>query len=137
MKPTKRINWDNQPLGKVSDVQLANRLGVTRQTIANQRDKRGILPYRRHHADEYPMVDLSEHHIHITTGIKNRCSIYRMPESYRLMWSFKQGWRLIDTQGTSNASKWYTIAGEYEEDSDKWIVIDIKGIIVCDSRTTE
>lgn len=36
------IDWDNQPLGTMSDEKLALHLGTTRQTVADQRRKRGI-----------------------------------------------------------------------------------------------
>ena len=36
------INWDEQPLGQVSDTELAARLGVSQQTVTKVRRRRGI-----------------------------------------------------------------------------------------------
>lgn len=40
-----RIDWDAQPLGKVSDRSLAQQLGVSRKLVAKQREKRCIAPH--------------------------------------------------------------------------------------------
>lgn len=39
-------NWDNVPLGKMSDLTLARKLGKHRSTIRRQRIKRNIPPYK-------------------------------------------------------------------------------------------
>lgn len=44
MKP-KGIDWDRQPLGAVSDVDLAHRLGVHASLVSGARRRRGIPPY--------------------------------------------------------------------------------------------
>jgi AraC-like DNA-binding protein len=38
----KNIDWDAQPLGKMSDPELARRLGCSPSSVAKQRKKRGI-----------------------------------------------------------------------------------------------
>ena len=54
------INWDAQPLGEVSDVVLARRLGVTPGPVGIQRRKRGIDPFEYRVPDEHKMVDDEE-----------------------------------------------------------------------------
>ena len=44
-KKNYRINWDSQPLGKVTDLMLAQKLGVTPQAVYSARKSRGIKPY--------------------------------------------------------------------------------------------
>lgn len=39
-------NWDRQPLGKVSDAELARKLGLCRNTVRAARMCRGIGPWR-------------------------------------------------------------------------------------------
>jgi transposase-like protein len=38
------IDWDEQPLGKIPDVQLARSLGVHPTTVQNARKRRGLKP---------------------------------------------------------------------------------------------
>lgn len=45
------IQWDAQPLGVVSDCELARRLGVTRRAVSCARHVRGIAAYVRDEAD--------------------------------------------------------------------------------------
>lgn len=42
----KRIDWDAQPLGKLTDLEIAKRLGVSQVAVFRQRTKRGIPPAR-------------------------------------------------------------------------------------------
>ncbi len=42
----KGINWDAQPLGEVTDKQLAKKLGVTQPAVWYARTCRGIRPFR-------------------------------------------------------------------------------------------
>lgn len=42
----KGVNWDAQPLGRVSDRELARRLGVDRSTVGKARKRRGIDEWR-------------------------------------------------------------------------------------------
>lgn len=39
-----KIDWDAQPLGKVSDTQLAHELGVHPTAVRHARERRGLLP---------------------------------------------------------------------------------------------
>lgn len=41
------IDWDSQPLGRVSDGELAKTLGCQRATVMRHREKRGIEPFDR------------------------------------------------------------------------------------------
>lgn len=43
----KDINWDEQPLGKVTDVELAGALGVSDAVVRAARSRRGIAAYVR------------------------------------------------------------------------------------------
>ena len=38
------IDWDSQPLGEISDAEIARRLGVSQPSVYEQRTKRGIPP---------------------------------------------------------------------------------------------
>lgn len=40
-----RLNWDEQPLGQMSDADLATRLGCTAPAVRYQRVQRGIAPW--------------------------------------------------------------------------------------------
>ena len=42
MAKTRRIDWDAQPLGKLSDPELAKKLGVTPSAVCRARQRRGI-----------------------------------------------------------------------------------------------
>lgn len=42
MAAPRRINWDQQPLGKMSDRKLAEKLGVGRTSVSCQRKSRGL-----------------------------------------------------------------------------------------------
>lgn len=43
------VNWDDQPLGRVPDRELARSLGVTQQTVTGVRRRRGIKPFIASH----------------------------------------------------------------------------------------
>lgn len=43
------INWDEQPLGKISDEELAKNLGISKNTVLRQRKKRGVVPFGKPH----------------------------------------------------------------------------------------
>lgn len=47
MSSKKKINWNKQPLGKVSDRSLAKKLGVAQPTVWRARTSRGIQAYPR------------------------------------------------------------------------------------------
>lgn len=51
----KTINWDEQPLGKISDESLGKRLGVCAHYVSEARRIRGITSSRRH---DWDSVDL-------------------------------------------------------------------------------
>lgn len=42
---TQQIDWDAQPLGKISDYAIADRLGCQRSTVRRERNARGIAPF--------------------------------------------------------------------------------------------
>jgi hypothetical protein len=45
MAKSRKINWDNQPLGKKTDSAIAKRLRCSHQSVARARQKRGIPAY--------------------------------------------------------------------------------------------
>jgi hypothetical protein len=45
--PVASISWDDWPLGKLSDTEIARLIGVTRPTVARERERRGISAYQR------------------------------------------------------------------------------------------
>jgi hypothetical protein len=48
--------WDQQPLGKVSDGKIAQELGCCTSTVAQERRRRGILPWQPIPEDELHML---------------------------------------------------------------------------------
>jgi len=44
----KYVDWDVQPLGEVSDSELARKLGVDRSTVSSARRNRGIATNRQY-----------------------------------------------------------------------------------------
>ncbi len=53
----KNINWDNQPLGKMKDTELAEILGVTYPAVQYARTKRGIPPFDRKKVHNPPAIE--------------------------------------------------------------------------------
>lgn len=45
------IDWDNQPIGEVTDAELARRLGVTREAVYDARTRRAISAVPRSSVD--------------------------------------------------------------------------------------
>jgi len=58
-----RIDWDKQPLGKQTDVSLAQQLGVTKWLVSAQRCKRGIPRYRRICWDQVALGKVSDYQL--------------------------------------------------------------------------
>lgn len=48
------VNWDEQPLGKVSDRELARQLGCSAATVCRHRNDRGIPQYEGPKASKLP-----------------------------------------------------------------------------------
>ncbi len=64
------VDWDAQPLGEVSDPELARRLGCSGPTVGNQRRKRGIPAHQTQHRwtpeqDHWLQVHWGEHDIDV------------------------------------------------------------------------
>lgn len=58
-----QINWDKQPLGQQTDRSLAQQLGVTYWSVAEQRRKRGIPRYRRICWDQVALGKVSDYQL--------------------------------------------------------------------------
>lgn len=68
---------------------------------------------------------MSYHDVHVTTPDIPRTSIFDLPYGYALACTRVTGWTL-DMGGR-------VVAGEYETDA--WLVIDVAGHVILDSRT--
>lgn len=56
----KGIDWDNQPLGMMSDTELAKKLGVSKATVQAARYKRGIPAFDVIDWDKEPLGKMSD-----------------------------------------------------------------------------
>jgi Mn-dependent DtxR family transcriptional regulator len=57
------VDWDNQPLGDVTDAEIARRLGVDPSTVGKARRSRGIKakrPYRKTDWNKEPLGKISD-----------------------------------------------------------------------------
>ncbi len=74
----------------------------------------------------------SYHDLYITTKDIERTSIFDLPFNYELYCTRASGWVLafhhLDMPGTVTK-----VAGEYEG-KDHWLVLDVKGHVILDSR---
>ena len=73
----------------------------------------------------------SYHDLHVTTAKIPRTSIFNMPYGYQVMCSRVSGWQLW--RDASRPQDWVLIAGEYDS-LDKWLVLDVGGHVIVDSR---
>lgn len=60
MGARKNIDWDHQPLGEISDYELAQKLGCSAVAVCAARKARGIAPLQRHRARCDPAPFLSQ-----------------------------------------------------------------------------
>lgn len=73
----------------------------------------------------------SYHDVHITTEKIPRASIFNLPYGLAVHCTRVSGWQLWDmSDGIHNAK---LLAAEYE-DLRKWLVIDVDGHVIIDSR---
>lgn len=69
------IDWDEQPLGKISDRELAKKLNASPSTVRNQRTKRGIPPSNDDGAakginwDEQPLGEIPDDELAEQLGV--------------------------------------------------------------------
>jgi len=73
----------------------------------------------------------SYHDLHITTAEIPRTSIFNLPYGLEVHCSRVTGWQLWRT--ATNLRDWTRLAGEYAG-SDKWLVLDVDGTVIVDSR---
>jgi hypothetical protein len=73
----------------------------------------------------------SYHDLHITTPDIPRTSIFSLPYGLQVTCSRVAGWEFWHT--ANHPSAWVLLAGEYA-DLDKWLVLDVDGHVIVDSR---
>jgi hypothetical protein len=74
----------------------------------------------------------SYHDLHITTETISRMSIFNLPFNLIVTCTRTGGWELWDATGGLKDAK--LLAGEYNSN---WIVLDVNGFILVDSRVKE
>lgn len=72
----------------------------------------------------------SYHDVHVTTAQIERTSIFDLPYGIELTCNRVSGWSLWNT----NTQKGTLLGGEY---SGKWLVVDVDGHVIVDSRTKD
>jgi hypothetical protein len=79
----------------------------------------------------------SYHDLHITTAEIERTSVFNLPYGLQVTCTRTGGWELWDMNATQpgggriKPSRGVLIAGEY---SSKWLVLDVAGVVIVDSR---
>jgi hypothetical protein len=84
------------------------------------------------HPKKEPARPLSYHDIHITTEKIFRTSIFNLPFNLMVTCTRVGGWELWDTSGGISTA--VLLAGEYD---DSWLVLDVAGHVILDSRKKE
>jgi len=79
-------------------------------------------------------MTLSYHDLHITTESIPRTSIFNLPYGLEVHCSRVAGWQLW--KSATRPEDWELLAGEYEG-PEKWLVLDVAGEIILDSRDQE
>jgi hypothetical protein len=76
----------------------------------------------------------SYHDLHITTAEIERTSIFNLPYGLAVQCSRVAGWQLWET--ASDMRNWRLLGGEYDG-PDKWLVLDVGGVVIVDSRNRQ
>ena len=76
----------------------------------------------------------SYHDLHITTAEIERTSIFNLPYDLTVQCSRVSGWQLWRT--ATSLRDWRLLGGEYEG-PDKWLVLDVAGTVIANSRDRE
>lgn len=74
----------------------------------------------------------SYHDLHVTTTDVPRTSIFNLPYGIQVTCSRVAGWELWRT--AMRPADWQLLAGEYA-DPGKWLVLDVDGHVIVDSRS--
>jgi hypothetical protein len=79
---------------------------------------------------------MSYHDLHITTRTIPRTSIFNLPYNTEVTCTRTAGWRLwsTDPRPAPDHTQPRLIAGEYDKN---WLVLDVAGHIIVDSRIEE
>lgn len=92
---------------------------------------------RRHAGDDSgsAAAQLSYHDLHVTTADIPRTSIFNLPYGLQVTCSRVSGWELWQYRDSPTRSRAEPalIAGEYEGPG-KWLVLDVAGTVIADSR---
>ncbi len=59
------VNWDYQPLGKVTDISLAEKVGVSREAVRQVRNRRGIPRYSGFHKKKKDLTGQKFSHLEV------------------------------------------------------------------------
>lgn len=81
------------------------------------------------------MADWSYHHLHVTTAKIARARLFDLPFGLQVTCNRVAGWELWDASA-GMAADWKLLAGEYAG-PDRWLVLDVAGYVILDSRKTE
>lgn len=80
----------------------------------------------------------SYHDLHITTADIPRTSIFNLPYGFEVKCMRTTGWVLYDNGARMSphlpVQEPRQLAGEYDRN---WLVLDVDGVVICDSRNTE
>jgi hypothetical protein len=76
----------------------------------------------------------SYHDLHVTTPDISRTSIFSLPYGLQVTCSRVSGWELWRT--AARPADW-TLLGEEYADPGRWLVLDVDGHVVVDSRGRE
>lgn len=82
------------------------------------------------------MIAPSYHDLYITTPLFDRTSIFDLPYSILVRCCRTTGWEVWESYGGLTDKIERLIAGEYAG-PEKWIVLDVNGGIIVDSRNTK
>lgn len=74
---------------------------------------------------------ISYHNLHITTAKIPRKSIFNLPYGLEVSCNRVSGWTLWNTWEKQGEHE--KLASEYGDD-DEWLVLDVNGFVICDSR---
>jgi len=76
----------------------------------------------------------SYHDLHVTTAEIERTSIFHLPYGLAVQCSRVSGWQLWRT--AMSMRDWTLLGGEYEG-PDRWLVLDVAGTVIVNSRDRE
>lgn len=81
-------------------------------------------------------ADWSYHHLHITTAKIPRSRLFDLPYGLSVTCNRVSGWEAWQAPGDGPASESVLLGGEYAG-PDRWLVLDVAGYVILDSRKPE